>query len=244
MYNTGIGECPLLPSSMPITIVEASATIVTMDFYQLWKTSKISWISTDCVDPSNPNRQDGNPTGSEPSNPTCNNCCPKMEEISHGVFSRRSCMCKNGHATVAMYVHDGQIGRRYRPLDYPVPAHCSPSADTGKKCRFVYNVPCANAQCGMCTPGIDTGPGIFIWVLCTRVFYFNPPNVQIKGCLGPAFTGPAPLGVIGVVWLPMGLHGFLPPGVKPHPHHRARHRVDPALRSAQFTHRAARMFAW
>ena len=146
-YNSGVGLCPLQPSSMPITVANASTSAVTLEFHQNWKDSPISWVSVDCIDPSDAENLDGDPTGTDSTNPTCGACCPKTEGVAPGLFLTRTCMCKNGTSTVAVYTHDGQIGKDYGPLDYDVPSHCSPSNDPGKKCRFVYEIPCG---CGMC----------------------------------------------------------------------------------------------
>ena len=145
-YNSAVGACPLQPSSVPVTVTATSASAVTVQFYQNFKDSSISWISVDCIDPDDPENQNGDPTGSDPGNPTCSACCPKTEEVDPGLFLTRRCMCRSGTATVAVYVHDGQIGSGYQPLDYAVPGHCSPSNDQGKKCRFVYEIPCG---CGV-----------------------------------------------------------------------------------------------
>ena len=147
-YNSRCGKCPLVPERLPIKVVDqVSEAAVTLQFDQSFKRDKLSWISTDCVNPDGDN-QDGDPTGTDSGNPTCMSCCPKRQDVDNGLIDQyqRKCKCEDGFATVAVYLHDGDIGN-YGPLDYPVPAHCKPSSDQDKKCRFVYKIPCG---CGVC----------------------------------------------------------------------------------------------
>ena len=146
-YNTVVGQCPLQPTSQPISVVQCSASALTVEFSQTFKSTAVSWIATDCIDPADPTNQNANPT--DPSNPTCSGCCSKRETVASNSTWQRTCRCKDGYATVAMYVHDGQIGADYGPLDDPVPSHCNPSSDTGQKCRFVYKISCENGT--ICT---------------------------------------------------------------------------------------------
>ena len=141
-----VGVCPMSPPSLPIRIIDqASASSVTLQFLQNFKSTPLSWIATDCINPYEPMNQDGDPTGTDSGNPTCSDCCPKREDVIPGILYQRVCLCKDGYATVAVYIHDGGIADS-GPLDYPVPSHCQPSSDASKKCRFLYKIPCG---CGV-----------------------------------------------------------------------------------------------
>jgi hypothetical protein len=113
-------------NSMPIVINEFGNETVTFDVFQYWKTSTISWISTDYI-----------PSGASAGGETC----PKTETVGAGYFETVTAQCNNGVATVTLYVHDGSFDIVLDNAD--VPARCSPSQDVNKKAMYEFELPCS-----------------------------------------------------------------------------------------------------
>ena len=143
-HHPEVRACPMRPILTPISVNQSLPSTVLVEFLQLHKRGSVSWMAMDCIDPTNPERQEGDPSGSDPTNPTCSDCCLSHRNIPLGRIpgSRRSCMCTQGYATVAVYVHDQQVYGSYGPLAPPVPDHCRLPADSMNTCRFVYRIPC------------------------------------------------------------------------------------------------------
>ena len=136
--------CPLQPIFTPINVNQSSSAMVVIEFLQLYKRGNISWMAMDCVDPSETYGQEGDPSGTNLTNPTCSDCCHAQENVPLGPIpsSQRTCLCMQGFATVTMYVHDRQVPEGYGPLIPPIPDRCTPPADAANTCRFVYQIPC------------------------------------------------------------------------------------------------------
>ena len=150
-HNTDAGLCPVLPPSLPINVKASTEGKVTVDVFQFFVEKPLSWMAIDCIDP-NATDTDGDPTGSQPGNPTCNDCCSTEESMLPLTHATRTCMCKDGFAMVAVYIHDSAVDGAYGPISPPIPGHCGAPQSPGNGCRFVYKIPC-----GCDAPTYDMG---------------------------------------------------------------------------------------